>query len=98
MKTTVVRYRTHPRHADENVALVGEVFMALASAQPQGLHYEAMRAADGVTFTHVISVDETLPVHPLTSLPAFQAFDGIRGRCVEPPASVESALVGRYPS
>jgi hypothetical protein len=99
MKTTVVRYRTHPQHAQENAALVGEVFKALASAQPQGLHYEAMRAADGVTFTHVVSVDETLPVHPLTSLPAFQAFvAGIRARCVEPPAPVESVLVGRYPS
>jgi hypothetical protein len=98
MKTAVVRYRTHPEHAEENAALVGEVFRALAQARPAGLHYEAVRGPDGVSFTHVVSVDESLPVHPLTSLPAFQAFvAGIRARCVEPPAPPESALLGRYP-
>ncbi|MBE7369549.1 hypothetical protein [Ramlibacter pallidus] len=97
MKTSIVRYRTHPQHAEENAALVGEVFRALAQARPAGLHYEALRAPDGVSFIHVVSVDETLPVHPLTSLPAFQAFvAGIRTRCAEPPAPLESMLLGRY--
>lgn len=99
MKTSIVRYRTYPQHAEENAALVRGVFEALASARPEGLRYEALRAADGVTFTHVVTVDETLPVHPLTSLPAFQAFvAGIRARCAEPPAPAEFQLVGRYPA
>lgn len=97
MKTTVVRYKTHPRHADENTALIGAVFGALERETPAGVRYQAMRGGDGVTFVHVVSVDETLAAHPLTSLPEFQAFlAGIRERCEEPPLAVEAAVLGRY--
>ena len=97
MKTNVVRYRTHPQHAQENVALIRAVFAELRETRPAGLHYEALHAADGVTFTHVVSVQDGLAAHPLLALPSFQAFlAGIRSRCAEPPATLESALLGRY--
>lgn len=99
MKTSIVRYRTHPEHAEENAALVRDVFTALERARPAGLRYQAFRAADGVSFLHVVSVDETLAEHPLTSLPAFQAFVAeIRRRCEEPPADAPATVVGRYPA
>ncbi|WP_280155551.1 hypothetical protein [Piscinibacter sp. XHJ-5] len=99
MKTTVVRYKTFPERADENAALIAQVFAALERQQPAGLRYEAMRGRDGVTFTHVASVDEAPAQHPLTSLPEFQAFlAGIRERCVEPPVQVESVVLGRWES
>ena len=99
MKTTIVRYRTHPEQADENAALIAAVFEALQRQRPAGLRYQALRAADGVSFTHVVSLDETLKAHPLTSLPEFQAFvAGIRARCAEAPQQVESVLLGRYPA
>ena len=99
MKTNIVRYRTHPQHAEENAALVREVFAALERARPSGLHYKAFRAVDGVSFLHVVSVDETLAAHPLTSLPAFQAFVAdIRRRCEEAPANAAVTVVGRYPA
>jgi len=98
MKTTVVRYRTLPEHAEENAELIGAVFAALQRAAPVGLRYQALRGSDGVTFTHVASVDEQLASHPLTSLPEFQAFAaGIGARCERPPEALASTLLGRYP-
>jgi hypothetical protein len=98
-KTTVVRYKTHPQHADENAALVRAVFEALQRARPAGLRYQCLRGLDGVTFTHLATIDDALQVHPLTSLPEFQAFlAGLRTRCAEPPALVESELLGGYES
>jgi hypothetical protein len=97
--TTVVRYKTHPQHADENAALVRAVFQALQVARPAGLRYQCLRGLDAVTFTHLATLDDALAVHPLTSLPAFQAFlAGLRTRCAEPPALVDSELLGRYES
>jgi hypothetical protein len=99
MKTTVVRYKTLPEHAEENAALIAQVFLALERQRPEGLRYEAMRSQDGLSFTHVATVDERLPEHPLTSLPEFQAFSaGIGKRCAEPPLQMKSSLLGRYPA
>jgi len=98
MKTTVVRYKTFPQHADENAALIDQVFLALQRRQPEGLHYQSVRGADGVTFTHIASVDEALAEHPLTSLPEFKAFvAGIRDRCIEPPEQLQGMVLGSYP-
>lgn len=97
MKATVVRYRTHPEHADRNAELVAAVFAALARNRPRGLRYEAIRGADRASFTHIVSIAEGLEQHPLTSLPEFRAFtEGLRERCVEPPQPGEAEVIGRY--
>jgi hypothetical protein len=94
--TTLVRYKTHPQHAEENAALVRAVFQALQQSHPTGLRYQCLRADDGVTFTHVATTDEGAG-NPLAGLPAFQAFlAGLRARCEELPARLEGQLVGRY--
>ena len=94
---TVIRYKTHPQHAQENAALVQAVFEALESTHPAGLTYQCLRGSDGVTFTHVVTTDESAGANPLVALPAFQAFlADLRQRCAEPPARVESELLGRY--
>ena len=97
MKASIVRYRTHPDQAGRNAELVAAVFAALERTRPRGLRYEAIRGADGVSFTHVVSVEEGLAEHPLTSLPEFKAFvEGIRERCAEPPQPAEAEVLGRY--
>ena len=42
--TKVVRYTTHPDHANENERLIREVFAELAEHKPNGLRYAAGRA------------------------------------------------------
>ena len=97
-KTTVVRYKTHPQHADANAALIAKVFAALAREQPAGVRYQVMRAEDGVSFTHVVTLEDGLPVHPVTSLPEFKAFAAdIATRCETAPQQVPSTVLGRYP-
>ena len=49
MSTTVVRYTTRPESADENQALVEQVFTELAASRPPGLRYASFRLADGVS-------------------------------------------------
>ena len=76
--TKVIRYRTKPEHADENERLIRDVFAELADGDPAGLHYTAFRLDDGVSFLHVAVLDGE--VNPLTSSPAFAAFQaGIGG-------------------
>jgi hypothetical protein len=99
MKTTVIRYETLAGQADENAALIARVFEALQRHQPAGLQYQVMRGHDGVTFTHVATVDDHLPDHPLTRLPEFAAFvAGLRQRCASPRVHTESDVLGRYPA
>jgi hypothetical protein len=97
MSTTVIRYQTHPEHAERNAALIAAVFEALRRARPAGLRYQALRGSDGVTFTHVASHAPGVEPHPLTSLPEFQAFvSGLHARCAVLPARVDSEQLGSY--
>jgi hypothetical protein len=97
MHTTVVCYKTHPEHADQNAAFIKSVFDGLRRAKPTGLRYQAVRGRDGVTFTHVATVEDSEAASPLTTLPEFKAFVAeLRQRCAEPPAFVEGDTLGRY--
>ena len=94
MKTIMVRYKTKPEHADANVSLVRAVFEELRQRAPQGLCYASYRMADGVSFVHIATHTEP---SPLTSLPAFQAFQAqIRERIEEPPQVTELFAVGSF--
>ncbi len=94
-KTLVVRYRTKPEHAEENTRLIRDVFAELAQTKPAGLTYQALQLADGVSFIHTVTV--SVPVNPLTSSPAFAAFQtGIAERCEEGPAPIEATQIGRF--
>ena len=97
MPVTVVRYTTTPERADENAALVEEVYAELAAAEPEGLRYATFRLADGVTFVHVASVETADGTNPLTSTAAFGRFSAaIAERCVEPPVATAATVVGAY--
>jgi hypothetical protein len=53
----MIRYRTHPEHAEENQRLIQAVFAELAEQRPPGVHYTAFRLDDGVSFVHVVALD-----------------------------------------
>lgn len=91
----VVRYRTRPEAAEENLRLVRQVFAELDEDRPDGLRYATFHLADGVTFVHVAVVEGEQS--PLADLAAFKEFqEGIGERLVEPPAVSEATIVGSY--
>jgi hypothetical protein len=95
MNTRIIRYTTHPEHADENARLIGDVFAALADAKPNGVHYAAFRLDDGVSFMHVVTLDGD--TNPLNDVPAFKEFQAdIMNRVVAPPVTVVTTVVGNY--
>jgi hypothetical protein len=97
MGTTVVRYTTRPDRADENQALIEEVYAELTSTAPPGLRYMTFRLDDGVSFVHVASIETEDGSNPLGTTAAFAAFQRDLGdRCVAPPAVTGATLVGAH--
>jgi hypothetical protein len=97
MRTLMIRYKTSSAaQAATNEALVHAVFDELRARGPTGLRYATYRLGDGVTFVHVATVDA--PEHnPLTTLPAFQAFQkDLKDRCAELPVVTELFLVDSF--
>jgi hypothetical protein len=95
MKTIMVRYKTSEASAGANAALVRTVFEELRTQAPAGFRYACYRLPDEVTFVHVATLDSE--VNPLSTLPAFKAFQAQhKERCLEPPVVTEVALVGSY--
>jgi hypothetical protein len=97
MTVTVVRYRTKADRADENAALVEQVFAQLHADAPSGLQYMTLRLADGVSFVHVAVVETDDGSNPLTTTAAFEAFQReVSDRCEEGPVAVKATVVGAY--
>jgi len=96
-RTSVIRYRTRPNAAEENVRLVEAVYAAVAEAKPRDYEYATYRLDDGTTFVHVARLPDT--ENPLAALPAFAEFQRELGeRCVEQPAPAGATVVGSYRS
>lgn len=94
-RTSVIRYRTRPEAAEENVRLVEAVYAALAAAQPRDLEYATYRLDDGATFVHVARLPDD--GNPLASLPEFAEFQReLMDRCVEQPDPRAATVVGSY--
>lgn len=96
-RDVIVRYRTRPEAAEENIRLVEAVFASLAELRPSGFAYSTYRLADGATFVHVARIEGD--ENPLAALPAFAEFQrDLADRCIEPPAPAEATIVGSYRS
>jgi hypothetical protein len=94
MQTVIVRYQVKPEKVEEHLKLVRGVFAELAEKRPAGLRYTALRAADGLSFTHVAAIEGD---NPLAALSSFQTFlRDITARCDVPPVATEVAIVGSY--
>lgn len=94
-KSLIVQYRTKPGRAEENARLIADVFAELKQTQPDGLSYRAYRLGDGETFIHAVTL--SAPDNPLTTSPAFAAFQSaIAERCVEGPTPIDATLLGSF--
>lgn len=94
MKQLLVRYKTKPESAEDNERLTRAVFDELSAKAPEGIRYLALRQGDG-TFVHVFMAEPGAPA--MMEFASFRAFqDGIKERCVEPPAAGDMTIVGNY--
>ena len=97
MATVIVRYKVRSDKAEENVTYIEAIFEALQRNAPDGIRYLSMLAEDGVSFTHIASVETADGSNPLPELPEFQAFVAdIADRCEVPPTPVSQTVVGTY--
>jgi hypothetical protein len=92
----VVRYRTTPETADENVQAVRAVYEELGAQQPDGFHYVTLRLDDGVSFVHVAIHDDGVE-NPLSKSDAFARFQaGLPDRIEHGPEPSPASVVGSY--
>ena len=97
MPIIIVRYRVKADRAEENIAYIEKVFAALEANRPDGVRYASMVAEDGVSFTHIASIETGDRSNPLAALPEFGDFTAdIAARCEEPPAPARQTLIGGY--
>jgi hypothetical protein len=94
-RTSVIRYKTRPDAAEENVRLVKAVYAALEQAKPADLEYRTYQLEDGVSFVHIARLPDT--ENPLGALPEFAEFQRhITERCVEQPMPSGATMIGAY--
>ena len=97
MALVIVRYKVKEDRAAENVEFVKNVFSELASSAPEGIRYATFQADDGVSFTHIASIETEDGSNPLAATDAFKKFQAeIKDRCESPPAPTSVDLVGSY--
>ena len=95
--TVIVRYELKPDRLDEHVGLIEAVFAHLNATAPDGVHYAALREADGLAFTHVGHYESDEARSLAGENDAFAAFTSeIADRCAVPPAAAPQTIVGSY--
>jgi hypothetical protein len=97
MKRRMIRYTVKADRAAENEAYVATVFEQLNRERPKGIHYATFKLDDGVSFIHIVSLDEGGGSDSLTDLSAFKAFRAnIRDRCEIQPVTVDLQEIASY--
>jgi hypothetical protein len=97
MKRMIVQYTVKPEAATENQQYVERVFEELRATAPAGIRYIAFKGSDGVSFTHLVSLETETGENPLDESPAFQAFQaGLSERFAEQPTFTTLEEIGSY--
>lgn len=96
MSHTLVRYRAKPERAQENQALIENVFRELRASAPDGLRYLVLRLQDD-SFVHLVVTDAEENRRSLQQTDAFQAFQSdASDRYAERPQANDATIVGNY--
>src|ERR1017187_5552041 len=97
MKRKMIRYTVKHDRAAENETYVAAVFEQLNRENPKGLRYATFKLDDGVSFIHLVSLEDEGSGDSLTDLPAFKAFTAdIRNRCETQPVTADLKEIGSY--
>ena len=97
MKRMMVQYTVKPEMAARNQQFIERVFEELRATAPAGIRYIAFKGGDGVSFTHLVSLETETGENPLDQSPAFQAFQaGLSERFAEQPTFTALEEIGSY--
>jgi len=97
MKRMMVQYKVKPEKAAENQEFIERVFAELNANAPAGVRYITFKSSDGVSFTHLVSLETETGENPLDQSPAFQAFQaGLGERFDVQPTFTTLEEVGSY--
>lgn len=97
MNTTVVRYKVKADRAEENKALIRDVFSELEETGTGDLRYVSFNLDDGLTFVHVAVTETSDGSNPLPEQASFRKFvENIKDRCDEPPVAAAAEIIGSY--
>jgi hypothetical protein len=95
MTRTVVSYKVRPETSSVNEDLIRGVFAELAQLQPENVRYTAFALEDGVSFIHVVEVEDG--DNPIPALPSFKRYtEAVLERCQEPPIVNQAREIGAY--
>jgi hypothetical protein len=95
MMRKLIQYRTAENRADENEALIRNVFEDLEAKTPSGLRYLALNLGGG-HFVHFVETDEN-EGGGLLQLETFRQFQrDLKDRQVEPTVASNAAVIGDY--
>ena len=97
MKRMMVQYKVKPEKAAENQQFIERVFEELRANAPAGIRYTTFKSDDGVSFTHLVSLETETGENPLDTSAAFQAFQaGLSERFAVQPTFTTLEEVGSY--
>jgi hypothetical protein len=93
----MIQYRVKPGRSGENQEAIRRVFAELHAQATPGVRYVVFTANDGLSFTHLVSLEADGADNPLLALPAFQAFQaGVIDRWEAPPVTTILDEVASY--
>lgn len=93
----IIRYRVRPESAAENEKLLVAVFAELDQVRPAGLVFAVFKLDDGVTFVHMILLEQGHDRRQRRELGALKAFHArLSERCAEPPVRTAATAVGAF--
>ena len=97
MKRIMVQYKVKSNMASDNIQFIEAVFRELKENCPTGFRYASFIQPDGLTFTHIASIETEDGKNPLSESQAFKEFQKeIKERCEVPPSATELNEIGSY--
>jgi quinol monooxygenase YgiN len=96
MKQMLINYIVKPEKADENTALIKQVFAQLREAQIKGVKYSVYKMSENV-FVHVAQFEHEAAHQQFISLESFRTFGkNMAERQIEKPVTTNIEEIGSF--
>jgi hypothetical protein len=95
MRRTMISYKVRPEAAEDNERLIRGVFDELSEAAPENVRYVALVLEDGVSFVHLVEVEDG--DNPIPELSSFKRYsESVVERSEAAPVVNQARAVGSY--